>query len=225
MFGGCLFVQLSEGKRDALIETSKQAQTDMDRLQGKKRQELIEAQIKLELASSESHLAKERVLRVRALLIEKTEEQQALLFKLENLQREATTSSRTPEESIRAVEAHLPQKCTELEIARREYGELVASHEASNKEKCEISEVCSRSVEQRNRLCRELDGQGQELAEAVRRLESGRAQRLEDGKQLSELQLALSKNNVELEALKVKSANLTAEKVWWLSDFLVLSSP
>ena len=125
------------------------------------------------------------------MLIGKTEEQQALQFKLENLQREATTSSRTPEESIRAVEAQLPQKCTELKIARREYGELVASHEALNKEKCEISEVCSRSVVQRNLLCRELDGQGQELAEAVRRLESGRAQRLEDEKQLSELQSLL----------------------------------
>ena len=38
---------------------------------------------------------------------------------------------------------------------------------------------------------------------------------------------------VELEALKVETANLTAEKVWWLSsnmfcylkDFFVLSSP
>lgn len=217
MFGGYLFVQVLEGERDALIETSKQAQADIDRLQGKRRQELKEAQNKLELALSESHLAKEQLLGMRSLLTEKTEEQQALQFKLENLQREATTSTKTLEESVRALETQLNQKSTELEFARREYGELVASHEALNREKCEISEVCSRSEEELNRLCRELDSQGQELAEAVRRLESGRAQRIEDEKQLSDLHLALSKQNFEFEALKLKIANLTAEKVWWLS--------
>ena len=60
--------------------------------------------------------------------------------------------------------------------------------------------------------------EGQELADAVRRLESGRAPRLEDEKQLSELHFALSKKNVELEALKVKIANVKAEKVWWPSS-------
>ena len=33
----------------------------------------------------------------------------------------------------------------------------MASHEALNNEKCEISEVCYSSEEEQNRLCRELD--------------------------------------------------------------------
>ncbi|KAG0571893.1 hypothetical protein KC19_VG051600 [Ceratodon purpureus] len=205
-------IQVLEGERDALIETSKQAQADMDRLQGKRRQELKEAQNKLELALSESHHAKEQLLGMRSLLTEKTEEQQALQFKLENLQREATTSTRTLEESVRTLETEVTQKSTELEFARREYGELVASHEALNREKCEISEACSRSEAELNRLCRELDSQGQELAEAVRRLGSGRTQKIEDEKQLSELHLTLLNRNVEIETLKLRIANLTAEK-------------
>ena len=209
-------MQVLEGERDALIETSKQAQADMDRLQGKRRQELKEAQNKLELALSESHHAKEQLLGMRSLLTEKSEEQQALQFKLENLQREATTSTRTLEESVRTLETEVTQKSTELEFARREYGELVASHEALNREKCEISEACSRSEAELNRLCRELDSQGQELAEAVRRLGSGRTQKIEDEKQLSELHLTLLNRNVEIETLKLRIANLTAEKVWWL---------
>ena len=203
-------VQILEGERDALIETSKQAQADIDRLQGKRRQELKEAQTKLEVAISESHIAKEQLIAMRSLLTEKTEEQQALQFKLENLQREATTSTTALEESVRALESKVAHKSTELEVARREYGELVAIHEALNREKCEIS---NRSEDELNRLCRELDSQGQELAEAEKRLESRQARRIEDEKQLSQLHLSLSKQGVEVEALQREVANLTAEKV------------
>lgn len=179
-------------------------------MQGKRRQEQKEAQTVLEVALSESHLSKEQLITMRSLLTEKTEEEQALQFKLENLQREATSSTKALEESIRALEIQLTQKSTELDFARREYGELVASHEILNREKSEIIEVCSRSEEELNRLCRELNSQGLELVE---RLELERVQRIEDEKRLSEQHLGLSKQKQQLEDLNRKVANLTAEKV------------
>lgn len=206
-------MQVLEGERDALIETSRQAQADIDRLQGKRRQEIKEAQDKLETALSESYLAKDQIIAMRSLLSEKTEEHQALQFKLENLQREATTSTRALEESIQVLETQLAQKSIEFESSRREYEELVAGYEVINREKSELSEVCKRSKEEVNRLRRELEIKGQALAEAEKRLESGRVQSSKDERQLSELHVALSEQNADLEALRHKVTNLSAEKV------------
>jgi len=213
VFCDYLFVQVLEGERDALIETSRQAQADIDRLQGKRRQEIKEAQDKLETALSESYHAKEQLIAMRSLLSEKTEEQQTLQFKLENLQREATTSTKALEESIQALETQLAQTSMKFETSRREYEEMIADYEAINREKSELSEVCNRSREEINRLCRELDIQGQALTEAEKRLELGRVQCSKDERQLSELHLTLSEQNVDLEALRRKVANLSAEKV------------
>lgn len=208
-FGGYLFVQVLEGERDALIETSRQAQADIDRLQGKRRQEIKEAQDKLETALSESYRAKEQLIAMRSLLSEKTEEEHALQFKLENLQRETTMSTKAFEESVQALETQLAQKSLKFESSRREYEELVASYEAINREKSELSEVCNRSNEEVNRLCRELDIQGQALAEAEKRLESGRDQSSKYERQLSDLRLTLSEQNVDLEVLRRKVGNLS----------------
>lgn len=202
-------MQVLEGERDALIETSRQAQADIDRLQGKRRQEIKEAQDKLETALSESYRAKEQLIAMRSLLTEKTEEEHALQFKLENLQRETTMSSKAFEESVQALETQLAQKSMEFESSRREYEELVASYEAINREKSELSEVCNRSNEEVNRLCRELDIQGQALAEAEKRLESGRDQSSKYERQLSDLRLTLSEQNVDLEVLRRKVGNLS----------------
>lgn len=205
-----------EGERDALIETSKQAQADIDRLQGKRRQENKEAQDKLKAAFSELYRAKEQSIAMRSLLSEKTEEQQDLQFNLENLQRDATTSTKVLEERIQALETQLAQESMKFETSRREYEELVATYEATDREKSEISEVCNRSEEEVSRLRRELDIQVQLLAESERRLESGRVQCLKDERQLSELHLALSEQNVQLDSLRRKLDDLSAEKVWSL---------
>lgn len=220
MCGDYLFVQVLEGERDALIETSRQAQADIDRLQGKRRQELKEAQDKLETALSESYLAKDQLISMRSLLSEKTEEHQDLQFKLENLQREATNSTKALNERIQALETDLAQKSARFDSFRQEYDELVASYEAINREKCELSEVCDSSKDEVNRLSRDLDIQMQALAEAEKKLESGRVQSSKDETQLSELRLALSEQTAVIEDLRRKVANLSAEKVLCLSSDL-----
>lgn len=205
-------IQVLEGERDALIETSKQAQADMDRLHGKRRQELKEAQNQLDTALSETHLVKEQLILLRSLLTEKTEEQQAVQLKLENLQCEATSTSKSLEESVQALHTQLTQKRIEFESSRREYEELAVRYEALNKEKSELIEACSRSEEECNCLRTEFERQGLALAEAEKRLESGRALHAKDEKQLIELHQARLNQNIEVEALNLKIANLTAEK-------------
>jgi len=61
-----------------------------------------------------SNLAVEELQGMRSLLSKKTEEQHALQSRLENLQREAKSSSRIFEESVRAPNTELTQKSKEL---------------------------------------------------------------------------------------------------------------
>ncbi|CAN5975935.1 unnamed protein product [Sphagnum jensenii] len=81
-------IQVLEGERDALIETSKQAQADMDRLQGKRRQELKEAQNKLELAQTDTLAMVEQLRVMDSFLAQKEVESRALQQKFQAVQAE-----------------------------------------------------------------------------------------------------------------------------------------
>lgn len=218
-----LNVQVLEGERDALMETSKQAQADMDRLQGKRRQELKDAQDKLETALSETDAAKEQLISMRAILSEKSEEQQILQDKMHTLQAESTSLRLALEEKVQALETEnlmtrntLDEEVREFESSRLEYEQeksalelklenLLACVETLNKENCKLSENFEMSQVESKRLQRELDCQ-------IGDFESLRAQNVKDENQLSELKLALSQQLDEVQGYKRKVVDLQAEK-------------
>lgn len=205
------------------METSKQAQADMDRLQGKRRQELKDAQDKLETALSEADAAKEQLIAMRAILSEKSEEQQILQDKLHTLQAESTSFRLALEEKVRALETEnlmtrntLDEEVREFESSRLEYEQeksvlelkledLLACVETLNKEKCKLSENLETFQVESKYLQRKLDCQ-------IEDIESLRSQNVKDENRLKELKLALAQQLDEVQEYKRKVVDLQAEK-------------
>ncbi|CAM6033347.1 unnamed protein product [Sphagnum compactum] len=107
-------IQVLEGERDALIETSKQAQADMDRLQGKRRQELKEAQNKLESAQTDTLAVVEQLRVMDSFLAQKEVESQALQQKFQAVQAEnesiRTAMAKSASEWDKAKQMHAEEK-------------------------------------------------------------------------------------------------------------------
>lgn len=87
-----------------MMETAKQAQADMDRLQGKRRQELKEAQDKLELALSDNHVAGEQLVAMQSLLSQRDDEHELTLKKSQILESESMSLKNTLEEMVQNLE-------------------------------------------------------------------------------------------------------------------------
>jgi hypothetical protein len=112
------WIQVLEGEKDALIETTKQIQADMDHLQGMHRQELKESQKKLELALSDNVGVVEQLRAMDSFLAQKKAENQILEQKLQVVH--AENESRRTALQARASEWWLRKSKTLVEKSKLE---------------------------------------------------------------------------------------------------------
>ncbi|KAH8968815.1 hypothetical protein BDL97_02G001200 [Sphagnum fallax] len=206
------WIQVLEGERDALIETTKQIQADMDRLQGMHRQELKESQKKLELALSDNVGVVEQLRAMDSFLAQKKAENQMLEQKLQAVQAE-NESSRTALQA-RASEWDMTQHmhAEEKLLFKQKEEDFLSCLQLVEGEREALMKKSEQAEAEIGCLCRELDSQSQELVEAERRLEFALSEQEKVVKELSDVQIQLTAQVEEQNLLRLLLAELEAQK-------------
>ncbi len=212
------WIQVLEGERDALIETTKQIQADMDRLQGMHRQELKEYQKKLELALSDNVGVVEQLRAMDSFLAQKKAENQMLEQKLQAVHAE-NESSRTASQA-RASEWDMTQRvhAEEKLLFKQKEEDLLSCLQVVEGEREALMKKSDQAEAEIGRLCRELDSQSQELVEADRKLEFALSEQEKVCKELSDVQIQLTVQVEEQNSLRLLLAELEAQKVLHLPE-------
>ncbi|CAM6061067.1 unnamed protein product [Sphagnum tenellum] len=213
-------IQVLEGERDALIETSKQAQADMDRLQGKRRQELKEAQNKLELAQTDTLAVVEQLRVMDSFLAQKEVESRALQQKFQAVQAEneviRTAMAKTLAETERMLikkqndEAQEELKALDEELARQRWDneEVVSALEEANSAAAQAALV---TKELQLRLS-ETEDRRQFLEEEIVHLKSEAAAAKAD-LETRTCELLLVEKNLELARSECSSSRIENEEM------------